>query len=377
MSISKIIFFQIQMRRIVVVLNIIMLLSNVLLAQGPRENFKFAKFKYDNGDFQEALKFLDLALSEDSLYVSAHYLRSEVHYQLGQFYNAILDINQIFKIEKSNTTLTGNYYLARAKSFLELKDYDNTRQDIEKAFSLSQGNAECYFYRAKLMIALQDYSDAISDLEAAIKIDPKNASYYILRAETKIIYQKPIKASERFKDVLSDFNSAIELEPKNYKAYLARSNFLNQMDEKEKALKDYNTVIELSPKKEEAYSKRGVLKMNNYDYRGATLDFTRSILINPNEESNYRFRGLCYNNLSNYKEAIKDFSKSIEIMTVQIENNADKEILKNTLAETYLLRGHCLNLMGNNAQSCRDFLMAYNLGVKKGLNYYRKYCGIY
>jgi hypothetical protein len=51
--------------------------------------------------------------------------------------------------------------------------------------------------------------------------------------------------------------------------------------------------------------------------------------------------------------------------------------LKNTLAETYVLRGHCLNLMGNNAQACQDFLMAHNLGIKKGLNYYRKYCGIY
>ena len=152
---------------------------------------------------------------------------------------------------------------------------------------------------------------------------------------------------------------------------------MNQMDEKELAIKDYNTVIELSPKKEEAYSKRGVIKMNNYDYRSATLDFTRSILINPNEESNYRYRGLCYNNLNNYKEAIKDFSKSIDLLTVKIENSADKDLLKNTLAETYLLRGHCFNLMGSNAQSCLDFLMAYNLGVKKGLNYYRKYCGIY
>jgi len=81
--------------------------------------------------------------------------------------------------------------------------------------------------------------------------------------------------------------------------------------------------------------------------------------------------------MNNYSEAYRDFSKSIDLLTIEITSSNEKSNLKNTLAETYLLRGHCLNLMGNNAQACRDFLMASNLGVRKGLNYYRKYCGIY
>ncbi len=81
--------------------------------------------------------------------------------------------------------------------------------------------------------------------------------------------------------------------------------------------------------------------------------------------------------MSRFAEAQKDFTKSIDILTKELERTANKEIVQKNLAETYLLRGHCLNLMGNNANACRDFLAAYNLGVKKGLNYYRKYCGIY
>ncbi|NJN27714.1 MAG: hypothetical protein HC819_17985 [Cyclobacteriaceae bacterium] len=365
------------MRRFTVAVGIFFLLCNGVMAQDPREQFKFAKFKYDNNEYEESLKFLNLAIAQDSTYVSAYYLRSEVYYKLAQYYNAILDINHIFKIERNASSADGSYYLARAKAFLGLKDLSNARQDIEKAFMLSNDKTDCYYYRAKLNIATNDLAGAIKDLDAAIKINPQKAPYLLLRAETKTQLLKPVKDSNAYAQILEDYNNAIALEPKNHQTYLARSNFLNNMGESEKALKDYNMVIEMSPKKEEAYAKRGIIKMNNYDYRGATLDFTRSILISPNEESNYRYRGLCYNNLNNYNEAFKDFSKSIDLLNKQLENSADKEIMTNVLAETYLLRGHCLNLMGNNAQACRDFLMAHNLGVKKGLNYYRKYCGIY
>jgi tetratricopeptide (TPR) repeat protein len=117
--------------------------------------------------------------------------------------------------------------------------------------------------------------------------------------------------------------------------------------------------------------------MNNYDYRSAALDFTKSIIINPDDERNYRFRGLCYNNLNNLDDAFRDFTKSIDLLNIELGSSSSKDMIRNKLGETYLLRGHCLNLMGNNAQACRDFLFAHNLGVKKGLNYYRKFCGIY
>ena len=145
----------------------------------------------------------------------------------------------------------------------------------------------------------------------------------------------------------------------------------------DEAIEDYDAMIRLSPKKNDAYTSRGLIKMSQYKYRGAALDFSKSIILNPEIEKNYRYRGLCYNNLNNFRDAYKDFSKSIEMLSVQLNSTAEAHLVKNTLGETYLLRGHCLNLMGNNAQACRDFLQAHNLGVKKGLNYYRKYCGIY
>lgn len=352
-------------------------LSAVLKAQDGRENFKFAKFNYDKEKYQEAVKFLDIALEEDDEYLNAYFLRAESYYGLGQYYNAILDINRIFKIDNTVGTSTSDYYLTRGKSFLALDDYSNANADLEKSVSYSKTNARAHYFLARLRFETRNHTEALLELDTAINIDPNEASFHALRAEVKISYFKPVIGSDTYRDVLSDLDIAIALDEFNEEYYHIRGEFLKNMGEIDKAMEDFDSMIRLSPKEENAYTNRGLIKMSQYQYQGAALDFTKSILLNPEIESNYRYRGLCYNNLNNLSEAYKDFSKSIEMLTVKLKNTAEAHLVKNTLAETYVLRGHCLNLMGNNSQACRDFLAAHNLGVKKGLNYYRKYCGIY
>jgi tetratricopeptide (TPR) repeat protein len=349
---------------------LIIVCSGVLLAQDPRENFKFAKFNYDKGEFGEALKFLNHA-------INAYYLRAETYYELKQYYNAVIDINKILKLDNTQNSFSGDYYLTRGKAFLALDDIDNADADFEKSIALTANNAQGHYYLARLRYVTRNFEEALTELESAIAINSKNAAFYALKAEIKMEYYRPVSGSQEYRDILSDINMALAYDPENYQYYEMRSRFLANMGEREKALEDYDTMIKLSPKKDDAYTNRGLMKMNQYEYREAVLDFTRSILLNPEVETNYRYRGLCYNNLNNYKEAYKDFSRSIDLLKVELERTAEKEKIQNMLAETYILRGHCLNLMGSNSQACRDFLMAHNLGVKKGLNYYRKYCGLY
>jgi tetratricopeptide (TPR) repeat protein len=256
-------------------------------------------------------------------------------------------------------------------------DYANAKKDFEKCMIMESNNDQVYYYKGLLALETLNSYDAIDAINDAIKYDAGVPDYYALRAKIKIKFSNPVPNSEDYESIMSDINVAIALAPDNHEYFLIRSDFLNSMGDFDAALNDYNTVIKLSPKKEEAYTERGVIKMNNYDYRSAALDFTKSIIINPEDERNYRFRGLCYNNLNNLTDAFKDFTKSIDLLNLELNSTSSIELIKSKLGETYLLRGHCLNLMGNNAQACRDFLFAHNLGIKKGLNYYRKFCGIY
>lgn len=350
---------------------------NVLAQDDPRENFKFAKFSYDKSKYEEALSFLDKAIDQDDEYINAYYLRAETYYALGNYYSAIIDINKIFKIDNSINISTSDYYLTRGKAFLALDDFSNASADLEKSKSYSKSNAYAYYFLAKLRSETRNFTEALQEIDTALRIDHNKAAFHALKAEIKIAHYNPVIGSQTYQDILTDINTAIALDDQNEEYYRIRGEYLKDMGEMEEALKDFDSMIRLSPTEDDAYTNRGLLKMRQYRYQGAALDFTKSILLNPEIESNYRYRGLCYNNLNNLRDAYKDYSKSIELLTLKLNITSEAHLVKNTLAETYILRGHCLNLMGNNAQACRDFLQAHNLGAKKGLNYYRKYCGIY
>ncbi len=350
-------------------------------AQDSREFFKFAMFKYNNKEYKESLDFLDKALEKDSLYVNARYLRAEVYYELGHYLSAVADIDCLFEVEKIITAYTGKYYLARGKSFLALGELLKASYDIEKAYELSGNNDEVYYYKAALGLEEKTYKIALEDLETAIRIRSNNPAYYALRAEIKINYYKPERGSNVYYSILEDMNAAITLSPANHTYYMVRSKFLVAMEEVDEAIDDYDQIIKLFPNNEQAYIERGVIKMNDSKYESAFEDFTTAIKINPNSERSFRFRGLCRHNLNNFYGANKDFSKSIDLLTGNFLNGnlipEKKEKVKKLLAESYVLRGHCLNSSGKNGLACQDFLRAYHLGIKKGLNYYRRYCSIY
>jgi tetratricopeptide (TPR) repeat protein len=356
----------------------LLLASHWLYSQDdPQENFKFAKFNYDKENYEEALKFLDIALEVDDQYINAYYLRAETYYELGQYYNAILDINRIFKIDNSENISTTDYFLSRGKSFLALDDYSNANADLKKSLSSNPHNAHTHYYLAKLRLKTRNFEEALKHADTATMMNPNQAEFHAIKAEIKISKFEPVIGSKEYQEVLTELNKAIALDDQNPQYHELRGRFLKDMGEVDKAMEDFDAMIRLSPREENAYTSRGLIKMNRYDYRSAALDFTKSILLDPNIESNYRYRGLCYNNLNNLGEAYKDFSKAIELLSVKLEDAAEEKEVKNLLAETYILRGHCLNLMGKDPMACRDFLRAHNLGAKKGLNYYRKYCGIY
>jgi len=283
------------------ILILFILCTTHLQAQDPRENFKFAKFNYDKGIYKEALKFLDLAIGEDDLYINAFYLRAETNYALEQYYSAILDINEIFKIDNTVNSSTSDYYLTRGKSFLALDDFSNAKADLEKSISYSTTNPFTHYYLAMYYLKTKGYRDALGEIEKALSLNSNEPDFHALKAEIKITYFQPVIGSDEYKEILAEINTAISLDELNFEYYQIRSDFFKKLGEIDKALGDYDAMIRLAPKEENAYTSRGLLKMNKYEYRGAALDFSKSILLNPEIENNYRYRGLCYNNLSNFR----------------------------------------------------------------------------
>ncbi len=96
------------------------------------------------------------------------------------------------------------------------------------------------------------------------------------------------------------------------------------------------------------------------DLIGSLDDFTKCLEINPNEFSIFKFRGEVYFKLNELHSAIEDLNKAIIF-----NSNEDNAFLYRALAK--------INL-GLTMEGCSDFSRAAELGNKKAIDLYSKFC---
>ncbi len=341
-----------------------------------REYFRVAKYKMEHGDFQDALDFINSAIISDTTYMNAYLLRAEINYNLGHYQSTIKDIDKAFSIDPQKSKYMSKYYLLRGKAYRKINDLEAAKKDVDKTITIKEKNPEAYYERAKLYSRNKKYREALQDMNKAIELNPDKAEYFAERARIKQVLFKPLPGTSSFESILSDINAAIALNADNYDYYAFRFRLMKEeKTDSEKLIKDVSSIISRFPDHIDMYVERGILLMNDYKYQDAIKDFTRALEMNDKRDDVYRYRGLCYHNLNQTSKAIMDYSTSIKIMEKRLagqQTNAEGD--ENILAKTYVQRGYSYQISGRNQEACRDFLRAYNLGSKTGLNYYKKFC---
>jgi len=364
------------MRKAVWLILIFLLTINIVFAQkAPREFFRVAKYKFDQNDYQSALDFINSAIISDSTYLNAYLLRAKINFHLGYFNSTINDIDKAFSLDPQKGKYMSEYYLLRGQAYRMVNKKHAASKDIEMTLSLENGNSEAYFERAMLKSQEGKYREALQDMNKAIEIHADIPEYYSYRANIKQTLFKPLPGTSSFVSMLSDINVAIALDPDKYNYYKFRFHLLKEEKQKTTVLiEELNKIINLFPDQPDMYVERGILNLNNYLYNNAIRDFTQAIGLNDKQQDAFRFRGLCYHNINKPNKAIQDFSTTISIIEKMLSTEPDNTKLESILAETYIHRGYSYQISQRNQEACKDFLRAYNLGSKIGLNYYKKFC---
>ena len=91
-------------------------------SDNPRELFKFAKFKFDKAEYDEALTFLNQSISADSTYSSAYLLRGEIYYKIEKYEMAISDFKKAFSIDTAYSSFLNKYFILEGKAYIHLND---------------------------------------------------------------------------------------------------------------------------------------------------------------------------------------------------------------------------------------------------------------
>ncbi len=304
------------------------------------EYYAAGRDKYEEENYQGALKDLNKAITLNPQHICAYNTRALVKEKLNNIPGAIADYDRAIAIDDEHVEYAyANRARLKAAKFNDLQgaltdynksieiapmaynylkrgdlkanrlnDLDGALEDYTLAIEFDPEYYYAYINRAELKAnRLNDAKGAIADYDRAIAIAPEVSSYYNGRAQIKV-------NSQDFPAALADMNKAIDLD-RNDAYYRSRGYIYRELNYWQAALVDYNMAIELNSFDDYSYAARGLLKAEKLnDLAGGSADIERAIALAPRSAPAYTSRGYFkVSYLNDDLGAVKDFDRAIEL----------------------------------------------------------------
>jgi tetratricopeptide (TPR) repeat protein len=298
------------------------------------EDFNMTVKYLDNPDWvndeliQEAIDYLDRAISINPLYVDAYIVLAVVQCWMEDYTSAIDNYTQAIELDPNNSWT----YYWRAHLREDIRD---TIVDLDESIRVNPNNVDAYTARASAKYKLENYQGAIYDYTQLIAISPK-ISYYINRASAKRRIGDYQGASEDRKQEIifkmNDCNQEIARYP-NYGAYYKRAYLKRDLGDYDGYLDDIKQarILEIDSCTRriafdlndfEVYQDRADAKLALGDYDGYFDDIkqarilkidscTRRIVLDLNDFKAYRDRADAKHELGDLQGAIDDYNQAI------------------------------------------------------------------
>ena len=123
------------------------------------------------GKVKQTLEFMNVAIScccKKQLQPSLFFFRGLLNFQLHNFYEALQDFNIAIKEEEE---ATGQFHLARGRTFACLSILEEALKDLSIALELDETLHEAYIFRGKCAYLLGDNNLAFHDFQKLIMSD--------------------------------------------------------------------------------------------------------------------------------------------------------------------------------------------------------------
>ncbi|PCI93477.1 MAG: hypothetical protein COB15_16300 [Flavobacteriales bacterium] len=322
------------MKKIFLLISIITFFACNQKSNDYKELYKLALTETDNGNFDEAIDYLDQVIKIKPDFDSAYAERSYNYLSIDEAELALKDADKAVKLNYNNTCAL--YYRGMINDYLyntdeAIKDYTHIIRLRDSTYMNVALQERAYmFYNSN------QFEKSIEDFNRIIESDSLNESAYTSRGIAKSkndvyrLYSDSTTSTSFLKyfrisfsnnstiildtkGAIEDFSKAIEINPKYDFAYYNRAKIYDELDLIEKALTDINNAIKLE-EKSEYYLTRALIYKGNNDAEKSLNDFNKAIEINPENEIAYVNRGYLKREQLNDKiGSAKDLEKAEEL----------------------------------------------------------------
>ena len=369
-------------------------------AQKFPKSFYRAQAALENGEFAQAISWIDSTLNSSTINESYWLKRGEVNYLSKNYQDALVDFLTADKYKNQ----FASYWLAKtyaqlndtAKVFEQLRIHLETRGkeseatiQLDEAFDKIQNTSQwkriwltdwyspaeklaaeieylfdqeswteaievlnqriegrsaghqLYTFRGEAYYNIGSYKAAEADFSQAIDKSKRNHEYLIWHAKTLI-------KQEKFRKAIDDVDRAIELSGGKPEYFMIRSEAYAGESKFEEAASDLEFYLSFYPKNITAIEKYAFIAAEAGKNLTALSQLAKLIKTTPNEPKLYIQRAKIYMKSENWAMAEMDFAMSLDFNP----NNAD----------VYIQKGLCRYYQGNSAGACNDWKNALRLG---------------
>ena len=378
-------------------------------------NLRKAAELMENGDYVEAMQYLEKQLDETPESADAYLLRGQLYMYQEKYGKALSDMTSSIKFSrKSDYVPKYSAYWWRALVYMALEDNDKSIDDFDAAYRLAQKKDrsvlnDILMNRAQLFYEMEDYAAADADYRLMLKnneadqramvglvrnmvatgdfdsafvmadrcekYDKTYEGTYLFRMQAyaaKGMTDKAIDDAISYYEYSSDPDMG-EMEPilEGHLSYaLAKADdMIRQSNDRRKWMMLKTTIYELGHDYGAAIAEYNSIEEEFgavaaiYFYRSdcynelgytdkAVSDITKCIELQGGDDyMSYAWRGDFYREGGEYEKAIEDFTKAVSLMP--------------TDAYAYYKRGWCYELMGDDDNAMVD----YNTGIDLDQSY--------
>lgn len=307
--------------------------------------YALANMKYQNGDTQSAMAFINRIISESPNYLKAYLLKSKI---LMNSDNKLAEAEKFLKnidnniVAKADDTQKAEYYQMLASISTRMGAFKEAIKYYEKAVEINQTDTEAITKIADFYVQISDSTKAMEYYDMALKIDPKHAAsiigkteIYVLLGQKEKIYLELAKLDlktltnpqllARVGKIYSNigdkakaiefYDLSIKSDPSYVEPYIAKAHILLVDFNKVKDLEQILVVLEKLGKDRYPYHLvKAIIDHKNADYKSAAEHFRQAEEKNSaGDERVYFFYGEFLKDQRKYAEASKMLARAHKI----------------------------------------------------------------
>lgn len=175
-----------------------------------------------------------------------------------------------------NTKPSYEVYFERAKTYLQIAQYEMALSDLDEASKLQPENSDPYAVRAYCYKQMQCFPEAIENKLKSLELSKTNPSeddnYFLAQCELE---RRNFESAEKY------LTSIVTNHSQPLTALLLRANARLELGKLDEAAEDINQAVSKSPNCAAAYSQRGLLYKLRGNYSSARADYERAVELEP------------------------------------------------------------------------------------------------